>query len=83
MKINKWKRIGERVKLKELKKGDLFVEVAYGGSDIYIMTEDPRETEPGCFEAVAAETTTGGNVDFMQRDDFLHYGPDLYRYIGG
>lgn len=83
MKINKWSRLGEQVLLKDLKKNDLFMEVAYGGSDIYILLEDPKETEPNCFEAKGAHTINGNEVDFMQRTDFLHYGPDLYRYNGG
>ena len=83
MNVNKWKRLGDRVLLKELKRGDLFMEVAYGGSDIFVMLEDPKETEPGCFQAKGAETTSGREVDFMQRDGLTHYGPDLYRYVGG
>lgn len=83
MRINKWKRVGEKVLLKDLKEGDLFLEASYGDASIYRLLGDPLETEPGSFEARGVETSSGREVSFLQRDEFLHYGPELYRYIRG
>lgn len=81
MKINKWARIGEKVLLKDLQKGDVFVETGYGEAEFFVMKEDPTETEPGAFRGVGVNSETGAEVDFLQRMEYLHYGPSLYRYL--